>query len=267
MELHVPFNTLVKENFHRKQSIHWIGVLGAALLIGVFGFGCGAVAPEEEIEMIEIDDDVPVVLDSFLDVRPVVEAENMSGQMAPLTALHASDVQVKKSALIQASTANDIVAIAVHEENRGPDEVGEDLTVYPYKLNNYLKKDEAWCSEFVSWVYRIANDPFTGGSVGGWMLKGSRSIKSWFILHRTFVGRTSALWSTFAPAPGDYIRYNNSFGGHSGIVRYVLGNTLYTVEGNVGNRVRLRAIKNWRDREDIDGFGSRGEIPKFKSLP
>lgn len=58
-------------------------------------------------------------------------------------------------------------------------------------------------------------------------------------------------------SPGDFIRYNNSQGGHSGIVRYESGDDLYTVEGNVDNRVELRRIRNWRSQADTDGIGRR----------
>lgn len=68
-----------------------------------------------------------------------------------------------------------------------------------------------------------------------------------------------AEWDTFVPAPGDYVRYDNAYGGHSGLVRYVSedGGTLHTVEGNVGNSVRSLSKTRWRDYDarHIDGFG------------
>ncbi|MBN1670210.1 MAG: CHAP domain-containing protein [Kiritimatiellae bacterium] len=158
-----------------------------------------------------------------------------------------------------------IVALAVAENGRYPDEVGQDLDFYPYDIKRYLAKTgtgphdyEAWCSEFVAWAYRAADSPFTGGSEGGWMLKGSYSIRAWFVANSRFVDKSSPDWTTFVPQPGDYVRYDTAGGGHSGIVRYVQGTSLYTVEGNVGNQVRLRAISNWRDpANSIDGIGLR----------
>jgi len=170
-----------------------------------------------------------------------------------------------------ASSGDQIVAIAVAENGRYPDEVGVDLTYYPYDIKRYLVKTgtnehdyEAWCSEFVAWAYRAADSPFTGGyEEGGWMLKGSYPIRSWFIDNREFIDKSSPKWSTFTPQPGDYVRYDNEWGGHSGIVRYVQGTSLYTVEGNVGNKVRLRIISNWRDpANSIDGIGVRNPGPK-----
>jgi hypothetical protein len=159
---------------------------------------------------------------------------------------------------VAGSPGDTIVAIAAAEEGRGPNQVGQDLTTYPFKLGNYLDPGEAWCSEFVSWAYRAANHPFSGGYEGGWMLKGSVSIRSWFQQHKTFVSKGSAAWSTFTPQPGDYIRYNTSLGGHSGIVHHVSGSTLYTVEGNVNNQVMLRTVSAWHSYYSIDGIGRLG---------
>lgn len=156
------------------------------------------------------------------------------------------------------SPCDTIVSVAMAEEGRGPNAVGQDLTVYPYKLSDYLASGEAWCSEFVSWVYKAAGQPFTGGSEGGWMLKGSTQIRSWFQNNKTFVQKGSANWSSFIPEPGDYIRYNTSSGGHSGIVRYAEGTTLYTIEGNVSNLVKRRTISNWKSYASLDGIGQLG---------
>ena len=213
------------------------------LLIGCSGEQENATSPNEtEFEAIEMtvntaNDDV---VDYHTDDETVVEMS-----------------QTEASLIINAIGGNQILSLAVSQAGRGPNDVGKELKQYPYKLGRYLYSGEAWCSEFVSWVYKVAGFPFTGGKEGGWMLKSSTRIKDWFLRNRTFVTRTNRKWWSFQPNPGDYIRYNNASGGHSGIVRHVSGSTLYTVEGNVGNRVVLRTIPNWRNRVDIDGIGQR----------
>lgn len=159
---------------------------------------------------------------------------------------------------------HEVVALAMAEMRRCPAEVGCDRGEYPGALKDYLRRTgrgtcdyEAWCSEFVSWVYKAAGLPFTGGHEGGWMFTYSMAIKRWFGHNERFVSRTDPDYQTFTPAPGDYIRYRNDWGGHSGIVRKVEGTTLYTIEGNIGNRVVLRTIRNYKNRSDIDGFGMR----------
>ncbi|MBD3242610.1 MAG: CHAP domain-containing protein [Chitinivibrionales bacterium] len=162
----------------------------------------------------------------------------------------------------------EVLEIAVLENGRYPDEVGHDLTAYPYDLTRYLDKTgdgdhdyEAWCSEFVSWAYRAGGYPLSGGWQVSWMLGGSTTLRTWFRTYADFVDRSHADWDSFVPSPGDYVRYETSGGGHSGLVIRCSGDTLYTVEGNVSNRVRLRAIRNWQDYQSgttyIDGIGRR----------
>ncbi len=150
-----------------------------------------------------------------------------------------------------------IVEIAVAEKGRGPTEVGKDLTVYPYDLGRYLGSGEAWCSEFVAWVYKVAGQPFTGGSEGGWMIGDNTAIRSWFQREKKWMGRADPGFAAFTPMAGDFMRLNNSGGGHSTIVREVQGATLLTVEGNSGNLVRLGTYNNYKSNTAIDGFGMR----------
>jgi subtilisin-like proprotein convertase family protein len=151
---------------------------------------------------------------------------------------------------------DEVVAIALAEEGRGPNGVGDDLDRYPWDLGRYLGEGEWWCSEFVSWAYKAAGRPFTGGyETGGWMLKGSTGIRSWFQNHETWIDRWGSEWDSFTPAPGDYIRWDNDSGGHSAIVQRAAGDTLWTIDGNYGNRVVVREIYDYKSNSDIDGFG------------
>ncbi len=148
------------------------------------------------------------------------------------------------------------LSIARAQLGRGPLRVGAELNRYPFDLGRYLRPNEAWCSEFVSWVYLTAGMPLTGGR-GGWMIKNSKGLRHWFQTNAFFVSREDPFWDLAAPSPGDYIRYNNDKGGHSGLVYAVKGPMMRTIEGNVSNRVVIKTLRNWRDRLDIDGIGLR----------
>jgi hypothetical protein len=92
------------------------------------------------------------------------------------------------------------------------------------------------------------------------MLRSSESLKQWFQRNTRFVSHNDDDWESFEPSPGDYIRYAyETAGGHSGIVRYAEGSTLYTVEGNVNNSVMLRTIRNYKNfsQNQVDGIGMR----------
>jgi hypothetical protein len=149
---------------------------------------------------------------------------------------------------------NRVAAIARAQLGRGPLHVGSERDTFPFDLGRRLRPGEAWCSEFVSWAYVSAGRPLVGGR-DGWMIKNSRGLRAWFRTHSFFVGRDDPFWEIAAPSPGDYIRYHNDKGGHSGLVYAADSATMRTIEGNVRNRVVMKTLTNWRQREDIDGIG------------
>jgi hypothetical protein len=150
-----------------------------------------------------------------------------------------------------------IVSLALAEGGRGPREVGSGMEDAPYELRRYIVPGELWCTDFVSWVYRSAGYPLTGGYDGGWLIKNNRAMRTWFDRRGRYVENGSIAWMDFEPRPGDYIRLHTPSGhGHSGIVRYVAGETLYTIEGNVGNHVRPRRHARFRESVRIDGIGA-----------
>ena len=166
---------------------------------------------------------------------------------------------------------HEIVEIAMAERDRWPSEVGRSINYYPYDLYRYLRKTgtgvndvEWWCSNFLSWVYRAAGYPLSNTNRRGapdWYITNNTGLRSWFRTNTQFINKENRNWASFVPAPGDFIRYNTSGGGHTGIVRYQQRQsdgtfTLYTIEGNVGNRVRARTIRDWkRVSNSVDGIG------------
>ena len=77
---------------------------------------------------------------------------------------------------------------------------------------------EMWCADFVSWVYNKAGYNFT-------RIAGARNLYNWFNKNQLGFPRGSA-----TPQPGDVIYYTE---GHVGIVEFVDGHTVHTIEGNV----------------------------------
>ncbi|MCA9605961.1 MAG: CHAP domain-containing protein [Myxococcales bacterium] len=148
-----------------------------------------------------------------------------------------------------------IVSIASAEGGRMLHAVGRDLAEYPGRLSQYVKPGGLWCTDFVSWVFRAAGAPFSGGYQGGWHLTNNYAVRRWFQRSSRWVANGSPEWERFTPRPGDYLRFHTDRYGHSAIVRYVAGETLYTVEGNSRGEVRLRHYYHWRLNQRIDGFG------------
>lgn len=154
-----------------------------------------------------------------------------------------------------------IVAIARAELGRSVADVGKDRQGEPGRLQPLLlSATEPWCSEFVSWAYKIAGNPLTGGTKNGqpdWMLTSTVRLRSYFQEKKRWVQAGSPEWNTYSPKAGDYIRYNAG-SGHSGIVQRTEGTTLITVEGNWSKMVKEGPKKDWRikyQEYEIDGIG------------
>ncbi|AKF08546.1 CHAP domain-containing protein [Sandaracinus amylolyticus] len=162
------------------------------------------------------------------------------------------------------SSAVRAVEIALGEVDHDLASVGRARRGDPGALASHVRADALWCSDFVSWVYRAAGVPFTGGSRGGWLLPTNTSIRRWFDRRGAYVSRADREWSSFVPQPGDYVRISTPTWGHSAIVQRVDGETLHTIEGNAGGRVRLVRYARWRAQARIDGFGSlaRAHTPR-----
>lgn len=148
-----------------------------------------------------------------------------------------------------------IVAVALAEDGRELASVGVARGRYPGPLSTYVRSSDLWCSDFVSWVYRAADVPFTGGYEGGWMLTNNVAIRRWFARRGWWVEKNGREWARFQPRPGDYVRIRTRTWGHSAIVSHVEGDTLHVIEGNAGGRVRRTRYSRFREHERIDGFG------------
>ncbi len=158
----------------------------------------------------------------------------------------------------------EVLSIALSEKNRTPADIGKHLGREPYDLSRYLRREgteyEAWCSEFVSWVYRAGGYSLSPVDDPEWVIGTSRELRRWFRRRGRWISHQDPGWDCFVPSPGDYVRYNyRNKGGHSGIVLRVShnGDTLYTVEGNVNTMVKLLRKTSWKDYNvhRIDGFG------------
>lgn len=132
------------------------------------------------------------------------------------------------------------------------------LNPRPDETNNLFKKysdgiDEPWCADFVSWVFREAGAPFTGGSSGGWRIAGVDAVQAWFTKDGKFSPK-----GTQAPQPGDIAIFNTGSGdypSHVTIVVSVSGNTFETIGGNESDTISNRTHN--LNASYLTGFGRR----------
>ena len=97
----------------------------------------------------------------------------------------------------------------------------------------------AWCAAFVSWCLEEADAKDSAGGLFA-------SCTLWVERLRE-IGRYSTRASGYVPKAGDLIFFKSAgvtrASDHVGLVRYVRGGRVYTVEGNSSDRVSLRDYK------------------------
>jgi hypothetical protein len=151
-----------------------------------------------------------------------------------------------------------VVQIAQQEYAKNVKESPKGSNAGP-EVNKYTDNHpEYWCADFVSWIYKEAGTPFSGGSSGGWRLPAVTGLIAWLKANGTYVeqGPTAT-----PPVPGDVITFNyktgnadTQSGNHTGIIETVDGDTITTIEGNASDAVSRRTY-NWKTATDISGWG------------
>ncbi len=123
---------------------------------------------------------------------------------------------------------------------------------------------EPWCSEFVSWCYHRSGNSFTDGTAdptAPWLLHGAGTITRWFQNNKFWWDNSATLPVTLKP--GDYIKTQNSAGvTHSRMVERVIGNKLFTVEGNASSRVRKKTLSDFLTNTNVLGFGRLYDVDR-----
>ncbi len=125
-------------------------------------------------------------------------------------------------------------------------------------INTYTDNHpEFWCADFLSWVYKQAGKPFTGGESGGWRLPAVAGVVAWMQANGVYYQNKPGAPT---PRPGDIIDFNHSGDEsgndtHIGIVESVSGGEVTTIEGNTSNRVARRKYSNYRSDNTIKGWG------------
>lgn len=162
--------------------------------------------------------------------------------------------QATNISTVSGPAAQRIVSVAKQEFGRNPVPVEFDQNVLKYTDN----RRENWCADFVSWVYKEAGVPFTGGASGGWRQAGVENLQKWFKANQTYFNVGSQL-----PRPGDVAFYigsqtpDESSGRHVNIVISVdpTTNTMVTIGGNESDMVRQQTRKIQLGASNLVGFG------------
>lgn len=126
------------------------------------------------------------------------------------------------------------------------------------EVNKYTDNTlEYWCADFVSWVYKQAGLPFSGGTSGGWRIPSAEGVQAYMEKKGTFTANSP---SAPDPQPGDIYIINE--GQHVGIVVKVENGALYTISGNTstenysnGVGVGEAVYQDFKSNSTISGYG------------
>lgn len=134
--------------------------------------------------------------------------------------------------------SNAVVAIAEAEFVAGASE--SDETYLKYTEGN----EEAWCGWFMSWVFREAGDPFSGGEgEDGYAYRSVSAIRAMAEENNWYHDKSEVTDGSFTPQPGDIAIYTEGSEPYPEHVNIVISysastQTYIAIGGNEGNAVQ-----------------------------
>jgi hypothetical protein len=114
--------------------------------------------------------------------------------------------------------------------------------------------EEAWCADFVSWIYNEADIPLENPYSGSWRIPGTYTLREYYDSKEKF----KAADSGYTPKVGDIMFYDNPspFGQHTNFVIANEDGVITTVGGNEPGGIRV--VKH--TTPDTVGFLGYGEL-------
>lgn len=97
--------------------------------------------------------------------------------------------------------------------------------------------EEAWCADFVSWVYKEAGVPLSNPNSGSWRIPGTYTLREYYEAE----GKFQPASSDYSPKIGDIMLYDNPspFGQHTNIVINNERGVVTTIGGNEPGGIRI----------------------------
>ena len=97
--------------------------------------------------------------------------------------------------------------------------------------------EEAWCADFVSWVFNEAGVPLSNPNSGSWRIPGTYTLRDYYESEN----RLKLADSDYSPKVGDVMLYDNpsTFGQHVNIVLSNERGVITTIGGNEPGGIRI----------------------------
>ncbi len=113
--------------------------------------------------------------------------------------------------------------------------------------------NEAWCADFVSWIYYTSGHQFKNPVSGSWRIPGTHTLQDYFVEENRWHEKSAG----GVPQPGDVVIYRGGiFGEHTNIVVSTYYDEIITIGGNENGKIMMHRIDYNDGRYGIQGFGS-----------
>ena len=187
-----------------------------ALIVALSGLLCLISQPAKQITHNTVDAQAP----------GLVSHANLPTKYVPMTMSASSAQMIVASAPTPARQA--ILGIAEREFAKKP-------RAFDYNVLQYTQGiREAWCADFVSYVYKEAGQTMTNYRTGGWRISGVQGMRDYFESKGMYRRAGS-----YTPRSGDVAFYMTGGWNHVNIVTTTDGNKMITIGGNE-NRTVMR---------------------------
>ena len=143
-----------------------------------------------------------------------------------------------------------ILEIAHQEYEKHP--ANYDANVLKYSQG----QKQAWCANFISWVMKRAGRKYTNPNSGSWRIPGVLTLREYYQAEGRYEDAGS-----YKPKPGDVAFYiqESTFAlfrtEHVALVIKVDGNTMTTIGGNEGKKMRVDMQAIEAGENNLVGFG------------
>lgn len=110
--------------------------------------------------------------------------------------------------------------------------------------------NEAWCADFVSWVFNQAGRPLKNPHSGSWRIPGTFTLREYY----ESIGKLRLAETGYSPKVGDIMLYDNPspFGQHTNIVIINDDGVITTIGGNEPGGIRI--VKHAK-KDDVGFIG------------
>ena len=121
---------------------------------------------------------------------------------------------------------------------------------------------ESWCADFVSWIMKESDKPYSNPNSGHWRIPGVLTLQEYYKSEKRYIDANA----NYTPLTGDVAIYigtktlDQRSNQHTNIILKTDGDYMYTIGGNERGRLRIDKQNYKEKRNSLIGFGTLERI-------